>query len=318
MRHWYSTFLALWLIELPVFGQANPHQVLNGAQVLEKQGNFEMAAEYANLAINSGKLSGAELGRGYIILGLSSQGRGKFVDAQIAFEHSLRILEHDREHVEDYASALDNYAGLYGDLGQLDVAVPMCRKALRLRQKIGEHTGAALSLMQLAQLALARNRIREAHKYLQQASDQIESASYLTDDDKALFLETQGSLAMAEHKPSAAVPLYQHALEVLKQSRGEQHWLAGWEYVLLGNALAQAGDLSVALTDMRKGLGILDHALGKGNPKYLVAELAYAPVLDRMGLHVEAAQVRRTVERTRKDHPVNQCAGCTVNVAAFE
>jgi len=291
--------------------------MLNDAQMLENRGNLEMAAEYAKLAINSGKLSGTELSRGYIILAVSSRGRGKLTDAQIAFEHSLRILEHDREHVADYASALDNYAGLYADLGQLDVAVPMYRKALRLRQKMGEHAGTAVCLMQLAQLALTRNRVREAHKYLQEASDQIESAPDLTGEYRALFFETEGSLAMAEHKASAAVPLYRQALEVLKQSRGEQYWLTGAEYVLLGQADAASGDFSAALADMRKGLAILDPVLGKGNPKYLVAELSYARVLDRVGLQVEAAQVRRTVERARKEHSGNQCAGCTVSAAAF-
>ena len=277
-----------------------------------------MATEYAKLALNSGKLTGAELGRGYMILGLSSQGRGNFTDAQIAFEHSLRILKHDREHVEDYASTLESYGGLYLELGQLDVAVPMCRKALRLRQKIGEHAGTSLSLMKLAQLALARNRVREAHKYLEQASDQIQRAAEVTDEDRAFFFDTQGSLALAEHKASAAIALYQQALELLKQCRGEQYWLVGWEYVLLGYANEESGDSSLALADMRKGLAILDHGLGKGNPKYLVAELAYARVLDRIGLRLEAAQVRRTVERARKDHSGNQCPGCTISVAAFQ
>jgi tetratricopeptide (TPR) repeat protein len=316
--HWYSTLLALWLIEIPVLGQANPQKVLDDAQVLENRGSFEMAAEYAKLAINSGKLSDAELSRGYIILAVSSRGRGNLIDAQTAFEHSLRILKHDREHVEDYAAALDNYAGLYADLGQLDVAMPICRKALRLRQKIGEPTGTALSLLQLAQLALAGHRVREARKYFEQASDQLHGAPELTGDYRVLFLETQGSLAMAEHKASAAIPFYQQALEVLKQARGEQHWLVGAEYVLLGNAYAESGDLTVAVADMRKGLTILDPVLGKGNPKYLVAELTYARVLDRIGLQGEAAEVRRMVERARKEHSGNRCAGCTVSVAAFQ
>jgi tetratricopeptide (TPR) repeat protein len=316
--HGYLTFLALWLITLPVLGQANPHQVINDALELEHRGNFEMATEYAKQAINSGKLSGAELGAGYILLGVSNQGRGNFIEAQNAFEHSLHILEHDREHVGYYATALDTYAGLYLEWGQVDVALPMCRKAARLRQKIGDHTGLTLSLTQLAQLALARHRVREARRYLQQASDELQSAAGLTDDDRALFLETEGSLAIAEHKASAAIPLYQHALEVVKQSRGEQHWLVGWQYMLLGNANAESGDLTVAVADMRKGLPILARALGNGNPKYLIAEIAYARVLDRIGLHVEAAEVRRTVERARKDHPGNQCAGCTVSVAAFQ
>jgi tetratricopeptide (TPR) repeat protein len=292
--------------------------MLKDALVLANRGNFETAEAYAQLAINSGKLTGADLGRGYIVLAFSSQGRGNFIDAQIAFEHSLRILEHDREHVEDYASALDSYAGLCEDLGQLDVAVAMRLKALRLRQKVGEHTGAAISLMQLAQLALARNRVREAHKYFEQTSRQIQSGADLTDDDKALFLETQGSLAMTEHKASAAIAPYQHALELLEQSRGEQHWLVGWEYVLLGNANAESGDLTAAGADMRKGLAILDHALGKADPKYLAAELAYARVLDRIGFDVQAAQLRRTVERARQDHSGNQCARCSVSVARLQ
>ena len=277
-----------------------------------------MATEYAKLALNSGQLSGAELGKGYMILGLSSQGRGNFIDAQIAFERSVRILKHDREHVQDYASALENYGGLYLELGQLDAAMPMCRKALRLRQKIGDHAGTALALMKLAQVALAQNRVREAHKYLQQGSDQIPSAADLTDDERAFLVETQGSLAMAEHKASAAIPLYEHALALMKQCRGEQYWLVGWQYVLLGYANVESGNSSVALADMRKGLDILDHGLGKGNPKYLMAELAYARVLDRTGLRVEAAEVRHTVERARKGHSGNHCAGCTISVAAFQ
>jgi len=292
--------------------------MLNDAQVLENRGNFEMSAQYAKLAINSGKLSTAEMGRGYVILASSSQGLGNLIDAQINFERSLRILKHDREHVKDYAAALHDYAGLYGDLGQFDVALSISRKALRLRQEVGEHALAAVSLMQLAQLELAENRVREARKYVQQASEQMQRGSDLVDDDKAFFLETQASIAMAEHKASAAVPLYQRSLELTKQSRGEQHWLTGAEYVLLGSAHAESGDLSAALADMRKGLAILDPVLGKGNPKYLVAELVYARVLDRIGLRVEAAQVRRTVERARKDHPGNQCTACTVSVDAFQ
>jgi tetratricopeptide (TPR) repeat protein len=292
--------------------------VLLDALELENRGSFEQAARYAKFAIDSGKLSGAALGRGYAILALASQGEGRFTDAQIAFEHSLRILKHDGEHVGDYATALDDYAGFYGDLGQRDVAVSMFLKALRLRQNIGEHSGAALSLMQLAELAIARHRFREAHKYLKRASEEMQSVPDPTDNVQAFFLELQGSLAMTEHKASAAIPLYQHALEVLKKCRGEQHWLVGWEYALLGNADAESGDLRVALSDMRKGLLILDHGLPEGDPKYLAAKIAYAQVLDRAGLHVESAQVRQTVERARKDHSGNRCPGCTVSVDAFQ
>ena len=90
-------------------------------------------------------------------LRLSSRGRGNFIDAQIAFEHSLRIVEHDREHVEGYISALDAYAGLYLELGQFDVGVPMCRTSLRLRNVVasglvGGGVGAGIGYGDLARI----------------------------------------------------------------------------------------------------------------------------------------------------------------------
>ena len=140
MRHLYWTLLTLWLLCMPTFGQLDPHTVLHDAVVLENRGSFETAAKVAKAAIDSRQLGGNELGRGYVILAVACRGAGDLANAQIAFEHALRLLEHDREHYEDYASALENYAGFYSELGQLDVAAPMWRKALHLRQGIGDHT----------------------------------------------------------------------------------------------------------------------------------------------------------------------------------
>jgi hypothetical protein len=317
MRHLYWILLTLWLLRIPTFGQFNPHKVLQDALVLEDRGSFETAAKVAKAAIDSRQLRGNELGRGYIILAVACQGAGGLANAQIAFEHALQLLEHDREHPEDYASALENYAGFYSELGQLDVAAPMWRKAFHLRQRIGDHTGTALSLTRLAQLALARNRVGEAHQYLQKASDEAKASPDLIDGDKAFFFETQGWLADAEHHAPAAIAAYQHALELVERSRGEQHWLAGWEHMLLGKAYAESGDFRSALANMQTGLSILDHALGQKNPKYFAAELAYSRVLDHFGLHAEAAQMRAAAEKASKDYYGSQCAGCTINVAAF-
>ena len=312
MRHLYWTLLTLWLLRMPTFGQLNPHTVLHDALVLENRGSFETAAKVAKAAIDSRQLSGDELGRGYIILAVACQGAGDLGNARIAYEHALQILEHDREHPEDYASALENYAGFYSALGQLQIAVPMWRKAFRLRQRIGDHTGTALSLTRLAEVALARNRVREAHRFLQKASNEAKASHDLIDDDRAFFCEIQGWLAITEHHASAAVAAYQQALELVERSRGEQHWLTGWEHMLLGKAYAESGDYGSASANMQTGLTILDHALGQKNLKYLAAELAYSRVLDQFGLRAEAAQMRAAA-----GYYGSQCAGCTINIAGF-
>jgi tetratricopeptide (TPR) repeat protein len=317
MKRLYSTLVTLWLLRMATFGQLNPHTVLHDALVLENRGNFEAAAKVAKAAIDSRQLSGNELGRGYVILAVASQGAGDLANAQIAFDRALQLLERDREHPDDYASALENYAGFYSELGQFDVAGPLWQKAFHLRQKIRDHTGTAVSLTRLAEFALARNRVREAHRYLQRALDEARDSPDLNDDDKALLFETQGWLAIAEHHAPAAAAAYQHALELVDRSRGDEHWLAGWEHMLLGRAYAESGDLRSALANMQTGLAILDHALGEKNPKYFTAEIAYSRVLDQLGLHAEAAHTRAAAEKVSKDYYGSQCAGCTINVAAF-
>jgi tetratricopeptide (TPR) repeat protein len=317
MRHLNWTLSILSLLYIPLLGQSDPHVALRDALVLENRGSFETAAKAAKSAIDSRQLSGTELGRGYIILAVACQGVGNLTDAQIAFEHALQILERDRQHLEDYASALENYAGLYSELGQLDIAAPMWRKAFHLRQEIGEHAEATLSLLRLAEVALARNRVHEAQQYLKRASDEAKLAPDLIDDGKALFFETQGWLALAENHAPAAITAYQHALELVERSRGAQHWLTGWEHMLLGKAYGQSGDPNGALAEMRKGLTIFEHSLGPRNPKYFAAEVAYSRVLDRAGSRAEAAQMREAAEQARKDYYGGQCAGCTINISAF-
>ena len=317
MRQLHWTLLTLCLLPMPTSAQPDPQTALQDALALENRGSFETAAKVAKAAIDSRRLTGNELGNGYVILAVACQGTGDLADSQNAFEHALQVLKHDREHPEDYATALENYAGFYSDLEKLEVAARIWRKAFHVRQNVGDHTGIALLLTRMAELALARNRIREAHRYFEKASREMKASPNLVDDDKAFFLETEGWLASAEHHDSASIAAFQHSLELVERSRGEQHWLAGWDHMLLGKAFAESGDLKSASASMQTGLKILEHALGQKNPKYFDSELAYAQVLDQLGSHAEASEIRAAGEKASKDYHRTQCVGCTINTAAL-
>jgi tetratricopeptide (TPR) repeat protein len=317
MRYLRWILLTLSLLQRPLAAQTNPHQGLRAALTLENSGNFEPAAATAKLAIDTGQLAGAELGRAYIILGVAEQGVGNLVDAQIAYEHALNILKGDTEHLEEYAAALENYAGYFTDLGELEIAAPLWSKAFHLRQQMRDHTGLTLALIHQAGVALSRKKIHEARDYLKQASDEMKLAHDLVDGDVALFFETKGWLGLSEGHASEAVAGYGHALEICTRAYGEQHWLCGWDRLLRGKGYAQAGRFDVALDDMRKGLAVLEQSLGRRSVKYLAAQIAYSQVLDRVGSHAEAAQMRISVEQARKDYFTGQCAGCTIPVLAF-
>ena len=135
----HSTLLNVSLLHMALWAQANPHEVLRDALNLENHENFEPAAKIGKLAIDCGQLAGTELGRAYIILGVAYQGEGSLIDAQIAYERVVHILEGDPDHLEEYAAALENYAGYYTDLAQLEIAVPHWPEAFHLRPRIGDH-----------------------------------------------------------------------------------------------------------------------------------------------------------------------------------
>lgn len=318
MRYTYKCSLTLWLACLPLFAQPNPGGTrLHDALVLEQEGQFESAANTINLIIDAHQLSGIQLGRGYIMLGFAYHELGKFAEAQAGFENALRLLEHDPEHIDDYAAALNDYATLLGDGGQLDEAAAMWEKALHLREQTGDHAAAMRSLTNLADITVAQKHVRQAKEFVHKASDEMNAAHDLTDDDLTVFLETEALLALAEGHPSAAIAAFQRALDMCLRSRGEHYWLTGWEFMQQGKAYAQAGDVKSAAADMQKGLAILDHTLGHANLMYFAAEMAYSQVLDLAGSHAEAGRLREAAQRDGKDFYGSPCAGCTINVAAF-
>jgi tetratricopeptide (TPR) repeat protein len=317
MRHTYKLLLTVWLACFPLLAQQDPNSRLHDALVLEQQGQFDSAVNIINLLINSPQLKAIELGRAYVMLGFAYHQEGKFNEAQSAFDRSLQILEHDPEHVGDYATALNDYAGLLGDAEQWDEAEAMWLKALHLREHMGDHAAAMRSLTDLAQLALVKKRLHEAKEYVRQASDEMKLAHDPMDDDLAMLYETEGFVELVGGHASGAVTAFQRALGLSVRTLGEQHWISGWEHILRGKAYAQAGELKNAMTDMETGLAILDHALGRTSLKYAAAELAYSQVLDWAGSHAEATRLRAAAQQTSKDFYGNPCVGCTINVAGF-
>ena len=312
-----TLLIIMLLVCSPLLAQGNRHATVHDGLIEEQYGHFDAAISAIKLAVDSNQLSGIELGRAYIMFGIAYHRAGKFTEANAAFEQSLHLLEHDPEHESDYAEALNNYAGLNADAGQFEVARAMWLKALHLRQQMGDHAAAIGSLTDLGQLALAQKRIREAKRYIKRASEEMESAHDLADDYFTVFLETQGKLALAEGHASEAVDKFQRALELCQRTRGDEHWLTGWEHILRGKAYAQAGGLNDAARDMAEGLAIIDHALGRKSLNYLAAVVAYSQVLDRAGSHAQAAQLRATAGKTTKDLYGSQCLGCTINIMGF-
>jgi tetratricopeptide (TPR) repeat protein len=292
-------------------------QRLTQAYLLEKEGKPTPAITELQGLLDSNSLDTASTGKAWNILGLAYDDQGDFPLAQHAFEESLHILENLPDNIQDYAMALDDFGALYVSTGQFEIANKLRIKALGLYEKVGDHGGIARASSGLAGTAFSQKNVGSGRKYLERAMKEARLANDLDDDDRAAIASLKGWQAQFDGDLAMSVTSYRQSLDLLRKRHGEEHPSTGWGYLLLGEAHAEAGQLTTALGEMRQGLAILDRTLSRQNPHYLVAEIAYSRVLDATGSHSEAAQIKAAAEPLLKDIYSRQCAGCTVSATAF-
>jgi tetratricopeptide (TPR) repeat protein len=301
----------------PLLAQMTPAQRLTQAFVLEKEGKPASAVAELQSLMDSQVLDAPGTGKAWNILALAYEDQGEFPQSQHAFEESLRILESLPDSIRDYATALDDFGGLYLATGQFEVAGKIKTKALSLYEKIGEHGGITRAACDLAAVEFNQKKVASGSKYLERAVKEAHVARDLDDDDRAAIASLQGWEALFHDDFTLGVGRYRQALDLWRRRHGEEHPYTGWGHLLLGDANAKAGQLTTALGEMKQGVAILDRTLGRQNPRYLLAEIAYSRVLDATGSHLEAAQIKAAAEPLLNDINPSKCAGCTISAAAF-
>jgi len=301
----------------PTLSQVNSGQCLSQLADLEQKGRYaEVTGPLAEL-IRSNVLNERESGRAQLLLGIAYHQRGALAQAQSAYEKALHILSHIPEGAVDHASALDNFARLSLDTGHPDTTLRMETDALKEYEGLSDHADIARSYATLASLEINRGHRREGKEYLSRALQEAGLASGLNQDFYAAVWSAQGWLALLNKDTTTAISAYAHAIELWRAVHGERHMLTGWGYMLLGKSYAKAGQNDEALEQMRKGMNILDQAVGSSDPKYLAAQISYSQVLDQSGEHDEAVRVRNSAQQALKRFSRDACADCTISVFAL-
>ena len=312
-----ATVSAVLLTDNPIFAQTTPEQRLIDAYALEREGKAATAIPCLKSLLDSKSLDSAGVGKAWDVLGLSYEDQGDFRDSSRAFEQSIQAYESVPNHSVDYATAFDDFGNLYVTTGQLDLAVRMMERALRLRQATGDHAGVARSSSHLAGALFSQKRVREGREYLDRALKESRQTSELDDDDLATLASLQGWLAQLDGDLLTSVSKYQQSLDLLRKYHGEEHASTGWGYLLLGKVRAENEDLTASLTEMVKGLSILGRKLNSQDPRLLSAEIAYSRVLDMAGKRSEAQNVRAKAEGKLSSFRNGNCFECTVSAKAF-
>jgi tetratricopeptide (TPR) repeat protein len=300
-----------------IWAQGNVHQQLYQAYALEQQGQFDRAIHVIQPILDSHTLGFGENGRAWTLLGYAYEEQWNFERAQNAYEQAVRIFEGDSHYLGDYANVLDLFAGLYSDMRQPQMAAKMYTKALSIHGQLGDHRGLVRTYTALAENAIEQNNMRSAKESLAKALGESNLTSELTDDDHAFLSDIQAWMAIAKGDKNAAIAQYQHSLDLMRHSHGEDYPLTGFAHLLVGKAYAANKQFNEALTSMREGISILNRTVGPQSPRYLEGQILYAEVLDRSGLHAEASRLKAAAQQSLRGLYGGQCAGCTVSVATL-
>ena len=114
-RYMNRVFLLIFLAGsfAPVVrGQEEIHQQLNTVAVQEQKGEYDQAIFTLRSLIETGTAASSEIGRCWTLLGIALEQQGQFSQSQSAYENAIRLLESDKQRLDQYASALDSIASL--------------------------------------------------------------------------------------------------------------------------------------------------------------------------------------------------------------
>jgi tetratricopeptide (TPR) repeat protein len=300
-----------------VSGQQNVHEQLERMSILEQQGQPDKIIETVPRLIDSNALDRGEVGRAWLLLGSAFQDKADYGQSLSAYRKALKIYSQAPIDQRGYARVMDDLADLYQETGEIKIAISVEHKSLAVFKKMSDHAGITRSSIHMASLDLAQHNVHNGKRDLARAMKETQQMAEIDDDVSASLLSNRAWIAEIKGNFNAATVDYEKALYFWKRKYGEQNSLTGWGYMLLGKACSEAGQLSVAAVNMRKGIDILGHSVGPGNPRYLVAELGYSQLLDRLGEHAEAARLRESAQTSLANVYRNQCSDCRIDVAAL-
>lgn len=304
-------------ISSALWGQDSVQQQIHQAFELNERGRFAETIELISRLTTATTLTEHELGQVWTSLAVAYHEEGRYREAATAYEHALHFIGKDSKYASEYGAALSAYAILYNEMGQTDTARKMQNQALRVYTEVNDHAGIGDACRTLANFALTQRRKKSARSYVRCAIEQSKLADGLNEDYLAALSTTEGWLDEFDKQYAAASSEYQKALNFWEQKHGEQNFLVGWGYMLLGKVSFEAGEVGDAMAEMSKGLSILQRAAGPESVKYLHAELAYAPVLDAVGAHPQAREMRTNATEALHRFYREQCINCSIGADAL-
>jgi tetratricopeptide (TPR) repeat protein len=267
----------------------------------------------ALVAKENAHASNREVGYLWSRLGDDYSQAGEFGNAESAFNHAIESFSKEPGNRDLYARALDQLGALYRVYGRIPEALNCRRKALALREKLGDPLQLALSQSHLAELALISNKYKEAFRGADSAYRQMSGMENAHKGDllSALLVRTYAKCGLRRN--AECLSDAQQALALSRSAFAEDSLPVGAALMALSSAQLDNGAAEEAEGSARRALSALKTELASNDPRVVFAMHQDRDCLLALHRKEEARKIDAQVSAIDRQ-PSQPCVSCTVSV----
>ena len=188
---------------------------------------------------------------------------GQYDRAVVVATKALQFAEQALEPEHTFvATSLDWLADSHVNLNQHAQAEPHYKRALAIREIVGEPHNIAGSLNQLANLYQTQGQFAKAEALIRRALEICEVEIDIDDRAVALYSKHLALLHAAQEQYAQAEPLYKRALAILDKELGPDHLIVAFALTNLAELYAIQGQHAQAEPLYKRALAILGQDAG--------------------------------------------------------
>ncbi len=265
--------------------------------------------------IQQGEKEGLEplkMGRLWARLASDYQDEMELARSEAAYNHALRLIERLPDAQKDYAIVLDNLGSLYVMSGKFDDSERCRRRALAVRDALGDKQEVARGKAHLAEVYLGRHKYKDAR---QEAQEAYTAMIALKEPEASHVVAALVTLIYSECELNQCKDAVDHARTAVSYASDAKPLDAlalGQAHLALGYAEWRNGIKDNPEEEMREGIRIMTSQELPGHPYVLSAMEQYRAYLESEHRGLEAKEV------AEQEHALTakrgDCPECTVSV----
>ena len=258
------------------------------AAIAHTRGDYSTAARELRRALTMIPQSSGEAGSLRHNLAATLYAQGEYAAAAVEFREVVNHFEglYGGEHPA-VADALDALGTCLGELGQLQEAETVLRRALAIRERtLGTlHDDTANNLHNLANIISDRGKLEESLRLYAQAVEIWQEVEGPEHPDVATGLGAMATVRAKLGETDEAEALQRRALSIIEHAKGLDDPDVAYPLTNLGDLLRRRGELDEAQLLLERALKVREEKLGPEHP-------TLAPTLDHLGrVHADAGRI---------------------------